>query len=212
MSDYLAGFSTMQAPELGGLAVLLLYAIQSELRFGRRARSGRSAEWDRRSTRLVSLASAVPALGFIVAVKADSPALAPLVPDWFRAALLPGLPWTAWLGVALGFCGLALRLWAVLTLRDRYTRTLLVHDQHAFERGGPYRWVRHPGYLGSLLCLNGVPLSTGNWIVLAASLLATGAAYRHRVRAEDTMLVASFGAPYEEYRRQVGALVPFRRR
>jgi protein-S-isoprenylcysteine O-methyltransferase len=69
---------------------------------------------------------------------------------------MPGLPAVAWTGVLLGALGLGLRFWAVLTLRDRYTRTLLVQDDHAIERGGPYRWIRHPGYLGSLLCLNGI--------------------------------------------------------
>jgi len=104
---------------------------------------------------------------------------------------------------------LIIRLWSVLTLRQRYTRTLLVHEGHAIERGGPYRFVRHPGYLGSLLCLNGIALASGSALVFVASLAATSAAYAYRVRVEDAMLVAAFGASYESYRREVGALLPF---
>jgi hypothetical protein len=86
------------------------------------------------------------------------------------------------------------------------------HPRWAGRRArGPYRWVRHRGYLGSLLCLNGVALASGNGVALAASLLATLAAYLYRIRAEDAMLVAAFGATYEVYRREVGALIPFLR-
>jgi protein-S-isoprenylcysteine O-methyltransferase Ste14 len=63
--------------------------------------------------------------------------------------------------------------------------------------------------LGSLLCLNGIALASGNAPVLAASLVTTLAAYAYRIRVEDAMLVDSFGAAYEDYRCQVRALVPF---
>ena len=74
------------------------------------------------------------------------------------------------------------------------------------------RCVPHPGYLGSLLCLNAIAMTSGSAAVLAASLLATIAGYIYRIRAEDEMLVAKLGAPYESYRREVGALLPFRRK
>lgn len=141
-------------------------------------------------------------------MKGSSPAVSSLLPQWFRHAAIPGLPGVAWLGVALGVCGLALRLWEVLSLRDRYTRTLLVQDEHSIERGGPYQWVRHPGYLGSLVCLNGIALASGNSVTLLASLAATCGAYGYRIRVEDAMLVAALGPSYAEYRRQVRALLP----
>lgn len=208
MPDFLSGFAALPGYALGGVALIVLYAIQAEVRFGARARSHRTKQSDRNSTVFVSLASCVTVFGFALAVKANSPGLGSALPRWFREASLPAMPAIAWLGVASGIAGLALRLWAVLTLRERYTRTLLVHETHAVERGGPYRWVRHPGYLGSLLCLNGAALASGNWIAFVASCLATLAAYGYRVRVEDRMLVAGLGEPYSEYRRDVGALWP----
>ena len=210
MSELISRFTALPAYGKGALVVLLLYAIQSEIRFGSRARTMRSGALDRKSTLLVSISAAVPVLGFALAVKANSSSTSSFLPAWFRGAVLPGLPATAWLGVGLGFCGVLLRLWAVLTLRDRYTRTLLIQEQHSIERSGPYRWVRHPGYLGSLLCLNGIALASGNFITLLASLLATGAAYSYRITIEDKMLVTALGPSYAEYRRQVGALLPSR--
>lgn len=192
-----AGFVALPPYGAGALIILLLYALQSEVRFGARARKHATEPSDRGSTRAVAWSSAVPVIGFVLAMKGRM--LAPL----------PGLPAIAWLGVGLGALGVLLRLWAVIALRERYTRTLLVLDGHTIERSGPYRFVRHPGYLGSLLCLNGIALASGDTLVLLASIAATFAAYAYRIRVEDRMLVAAFGAPYEGYRRETGALLPF---
>lgn len=193
------------------VVVLLLYAVQSEVRFGKSARGSKPGPADRGSTRAISSAFLVPVLGLVLAIRsATSPAsrgLAYFGPS--SPAAMPGMPALAWLGVAVGALGLPLRLWAVLTLRERYTRTLLVHENHAINRNGPYRLVRHPGYLGSLLTLNGIALATGNAAVLVASLMITFAAYAYRIRVEDALLVATFGDAYDAYRREVRGLIPF---
>lgn len=192
--------------------VLLLYAVQSEIRFGAKARKHRPGKSDRGSTFAVSLACIVPIVGFVLAMKAQSTGqlfgIHLNFPSWL---LWPGLAAAAmgWTGVALAVLGILLRLWAVLTLRERYTRTLLVQDDHVIERNGPYRIVRHPGYAGSLLCLNGIALASCSAATFVASLTATFVAYAYRVRVEDGMLVETFGDRYSTYRREVGALVPF---
>jgi protein-S-isoprenylcysteine O-methyltransferase Ste14 len=208
MRELIFRFTSLPAYDIGALVVVLLYALQAEVRFGSRARTMRPGPSDRNSTMAVSLSSAVPVLGLVLTVKANSPGLSSCIPAWFRLATLPGLPGIAWFGVALGVCGLALRLWAVMTLRERYTRTLLIQDHHPIESNGPYRWVRHPGYLGSLLCFAGVALASANLIVLIASIAATFAAYSYRIKVEDQMLIAALGPPYAEYRKHVGALLP----
>jgi len=195
---------------IGGIVLIVLYVIEAEVRFGSKARSSSAGATDRGSSLALSLAAMVPVVGFVLAVKlATLETVSHPVVFWLFGPTLPGLPAIAWIGFGAGVAGLVLRLWAVLTLRHRYTRTLLIHDGHEIERGGPYRYVRHPGYLGSLLCLNGVAATSGATPVLAASLLATICAYSYRVQTEDRMLVAALGDRYEEYRRQVGALLPF---
>lgn len=208
MSEMLARFTSLPAYGIAALIVLLLYAVQAEIRFGSKARTGRPGPADRKSTVAVSVAAGVPVLGFVLAMKVSAAWVVANVPSWFRGAAMPGLPLTAWIGVVVAATGVALRLWAVLQLRDRYTRTLLIQDEHSMERGGPYRWVRHPGYLGSLLCLNGVALASGNWTTLVASLIATSTAYAYRIKVEDEMLSDAFGRSYDEYRRRVPALIP----
>ena len=195
---------------VGALLVLLLYTVQSEIRFGAKARTAAAGAPDWGSPLALSLSALVPVVGFVLSMEARMPALMAGFPAWLRGpGAMPGMPAIAWVGVGLGGLGLVLRLWAVLTLRERYTRTLLVHEHHVIERGGPYRFVRHPGYLGSLLVLNGIALASGNAPIFVASIATTIAAYAYRIRVEDAMLAATFGASYESYRREVGALLPF---
>lgn len=212
MLQSLARSLGLTLPDYGVAAalVLLLYVVEAEIRFGSKARSSSAGESDRGSTRIVSLSSVVPILGFVLAMQAlASPAPTGLHAWLIGPRTMPGMPAIAWAGVGVGFAGLLVRLWALLTLRHRFTRTLLVHEGHTVERGGPYRFVRHPGYLGSLLTLNGIALASGRAPVFLLSLAATAAAYAYRIRVEDAMLVAAFGAEYEAYRREVGALLPF---
>jgi protein-S-isoprenylcysteine O-methyltransferase Ste14 len=182
---------------IAAMFILVLWFVQVEIRFGAKARAMRAGASDRGSTIAVSLASAVPFIGFFLGMEGRIP------------MALPGMPTVAWVGVLLGALGFVLRLWSLLVLRERFTRTLLIQQGHQIERNGPYRFVRHPGYLGSLLCLNGIGLASGNTFTVVASVVVTFAAYRYRIRVEDAMLVSAFGDSYEEYRRSVGALVPW---
>jgi protein-S-isoprenylcysteine O-methyltransferase len=206
MSSALRPFAALPGYGVGGLLVLLLYAIQSEIRFGPKARRMSTGPADRGSTLAVSLSSAIPMLGFVLAMRRESSSA--LLPSWF--GIMPGMPAIAWVGVIIGTLGLLVRLWSVLILRDRYTRTLQTQTGQMLERGGPYRFVRHPGYLGSLLCLNGIAMASGDLLTVIASLAATSAAYAYRIRVEDAMLGAQFGASYRTYCGEVAALMPFR--
>jgi protein-S-isoprenylcysteine O-methyltransferase Ste14 len=213
IQDVIAGFKSLPAHGMAAVGVLLLYAVESEIRFGKKARTMWAGPADRWSTIAVALASAVPVLGFIFAMRGESSAFLRALPLWLRdPGTLPGMPLIAWTGVGLGVIGVLLRLWALLTLRQRYTRTLRVDEGHLVERGAAYKLVRHPGYLGSLLCLNGLGLASGNLIVFLATLVATIAAYTYRIRVEEEMLVTAFGASYERYQREVPALLPLLRR
>jgi protein-S-isoprenylcysteine O-methyltransferase Ste14 len=189
-------FLTLPSYGIAATSLFVLYAVQAEIRFGAKARATRGGPSDRFSTMALSLAMLVPLLGLIFAMKGRIP------------ITLPGMPVTAWVGVILGASGFALRLWSLLLLRERFTRTLLIESEHQIERSGPYRFIRHPGYLGSLLCLNGIGLASGNTLVVVASILATGAAYWYRIHVEDAMLIRAFGEAYESYRRSTGALIP----
>jgi protein-S-isoprenylcysteine O-methyltransferase len=209
VNELLKRFPSLPTYGWGGVIVLVAYLVVAEIRFGAKARSSATGPADRGSTRAVSFAALVPVLGFVWTMQLRNLPFVATLPAWVRAVgTLPWMPVSAWIGVAIGGLGVLLRLWALLVLRERFTRTLLVHGGHTIERGGPYGVVRHPGYLGSLLCLNGLALASGNTFAFVASLAATIPAYAYRIRVEDQMLIEAFGEPYEAYRREVGALIP----
>lgn len=74
-------------------------------------------------------------------------------------------------------------------------------------RTGPYRLVRHPGYLGSLMTWSGFALTTRSLptIGLVGGLLA--AAYRRRIIAEDALLHCELPG-YAEYADATPRLIP----
>ncbi len=91
MFDLISGLKQLPDYGVAAVIVMLLYAVQSELRFGKRARTMRTGPADRKSTLAVSVCAAVPILGFVLAMKANS-SFATFLPEWFRGAVLPGQP------------------------------------------------------------------------------------------------------------------------
>ena len=65
------------------------------------------------------------------------------------------------MGLVLLLLGLLLRVWSMQTLSDAYSRTLKVTERQITVDRGPYKHVRHPGYLGSLLVWAGFALDLG---------------------------------------------------
>ena len=53
------------------------------------------------------------------------------------------------------------------------TMVRIQHDRgHAVATGGPYRFVRHPGYVGAMLFTVAVPVMLGSWWALIPAGLA----------------------------------------
>jgi len=112
-----------------------------------------------------------------------------------------------WLGVALFAAGGALRLWPVHVLGHRFSGLVAIQPGHALVTDGIYRVIRHPSYLGLLLNSWGWGLAfrSGVGVVLTALLLLPLLA---RIRAEERLLHAQFGAEYENYCARTSRLIP----
>jgi protein-S-isoprenylcysteine O-methyltransferase Ste14 len=114
-----------------------------------------------------------------------------------------------WLGLLLMVFGLGLRFWSMRVLGEYYTRTLRVTEKQAIVMQGPYRVIRHPGYLGTICVWIGFALAVGNWVATLILVVLLFGVYGYRIRLEEAMLVERFGNEYQEYRKQTWRLVPF---
>ena len=103
------------------------------------------------------------------------------------------------IGFAISACGLALRAAAAGHVKkDRELTT-----------SGPYRWVRHPLYAGSLLIAAGFAVASRSWWVVLAMAVMFAAIYWPVILSEEEYLRANF-AGYDDYARRVSRLVPWK--
>lgn len=120
------------------------------------------------------------------------------------AAVVLGLIGAAGLGLAV-VSSFAIDHFALLGLRQSgFWRG---PEAEVFTTPWPYRLVRHPIYLGTLLALWAVPRMTVGHLIFSATLsLYTVAG----ALLEERDLIARFGDTYRLYRKQVPMLVPGR--
>ena len=114
------------------------------------------------------------------------------------------------IGAAFYFPGLTLYLWGYLTLGSMFgvssAMRAELYEGHRLVEKGPYRYVRHPMYLGVILAAFGALLIFRTWTMLIfAPLLLTLVI---RARREDNLLAAEFGDSWKAYARQVPAWMP----
>ncbi len=105
--------------------------------------------------------------------------------------------------------GLILRLQATRTLGAFFTRTLVAAADQPIIQKGPYRVVRHPGYLGDLLMWIGASMATQNGFAIAFITCVMLLAYAYRIRREETMLRVTLGESYAAYMARTKRLIPF---
>ncbi len=111
-------------------------------------------------------------------------------------------------GIAAIWVGLAVRVWAVLTLRGSFSTFIQVDADQAVVTRGPYRWVRHPSYTGLLLVALGFGLGAGNWLSLAICAVIPPLGLLPRIAAEESELARVLGDQYRSYQRATHRLVP----
>ncbi|HEY7575427.1 MAG TPA: isoprenylcysteine carboxylmethyltransferase family protein [Thermoanaerobaculia bacterium] len=84
--------------------------------------------------------------------------------------------------------GLVVMVWAMEVNRFFSSVIRIQRDRgHHVVTGGPYRWVRHPGYAAAPFLLVGSGLALGSWIATALGLFFLPLLVRRTVR-EDRIL------------------------
>ena len=92
-------------------------------------------------------------------------------------------------GGAIASIGEALRVWAAGHLEKSREVTT----------SGPYRWFRHPLYVGSSILGAGVCVAAGSVVAAAAVLVYLAVTLRAAVVTEERFLRGAFGTEYDDY-------------
>jgi len=125
------------------------------------------------------------------------------------AAPLPYNPVLFAVCLAVIWAGVGLRYWSFRSLGRYFTFTVMTSTDQPVIMTGPYRFLRHPSYLGLLLVLAGLGLSLGSWLSFAAMVLVPLAGFINRIRVEEAALSATLGSAYTDYARSRKRLIPF---
>ena len=116
------------------------------------------------------------ALGFVTAV---------------ATAILATPTWDTWLaGLLVAAVGEGLRIWAAGHLEKSREVT----------QSGPYRWTRHPLYVGSAIMALGIVIASRSVVVALLAAIYVATTIPAAIRAEEAFLRRTFGDAYDRYR------------
>ena len=131
----------------------------------------------------------------------------------FRAAHLPStVVGGGWVPVAIGLgvlaAGVALRVWAIVTLGRLFKFVVVIQDGHRVVASGPYRLLRHPSYAGALVGFLGAGIALDSWLSMLALVLIPLLAIGVRIHVEEAELARALGEEYRAYAHRTRRLVP----
>jgi protein-S-isoprenylcysteine O-methyltransferase Ste14 len=125
----------------------------------------------------------------------------------FRGHAVNTDPWLAGVGLALFGLGLALAVWARVSIGRNWGTPMTEKVEPELVTTGPYRYVRHPIYSGILAAGVGTVLAL-SWYWLIAVGLA-GVYFIYSATVEERFLAREFPETFPAYKRSTKMLVPF---
>jgi protein-S-isoprenylcysteine O-methyltransferase Ste14 len=103
-------------------------------------------------------------------------------------------------GYGLGAAGIALMVWALVTLHRAGTTFEPHQGAGRLVTDGPFAWRRHPIYMGHVLIVLGLAQLTYNiWFAILAPVYAL-AVFWLAIRPEERHLEERFGQAYIDYK------------
>jgi protein-S-isoprenylcysteine O-methyltransferase Ste14 len=178
-----------------GISALVLARVNPIIFRARSRFQPGTKRWDK-----VLLSVILPAMVAIIPIAA-------LDAGRFHWSVVP--PWGVALGYAALLAGIAITAWAqaVNPFFEPGVRVQTERHQHVIDTG-PYRFVRHPGYISALLMFFGMAFALGSFWAIAPAALAA-ALLVLRTSWEDRLLRAELRG-YADYARRVRwRLIPY---
>ncbi len=110
-------------------------------------------------------------------------------------------------GLFLLAIGLALAIWARVTLGTSWSSSPCVLEGHVIMKTGPYYFIRHPIYTGIVMMLLGT-LGVTRFLILIPVTLTIFILYAVKAVMEEKILSDAFGGEYHAYRKAVPMFLP----
>jgi len=138
-----------------------------------------------------------------------------LRPEWFRPKKLRVL--LAWIGAPLlliysNVSDMSFRWGVIIMILGEVIRFwslgFVEKKGKKLAMSGPYAFTRNPLYVGNFFLGLGLVVIAANWIFIAIFLIGFSLIYMGTIRGEERDLRELFGAPYEDYCKNVPRLFP----
>jgi protein-S-isoprenylcysteine O-methyltransferase Ste14 len=111
-------------------------------------------------------------------------------------------------GIIMIILGLAIRWIAIFALNRYFTVDVAIEANHKIVETGPYRYVRHPAYAGSLLSFLGLGLAFSNWLSMLIIFIPILTAFLYRIKVEEQALSEAFSSAYFKFASKTRRLIP----
>jgi protein-S-isoprenylcysteine O-methyltransferase Ste14 len=122
-------------------------------------------------------------------------------------AMLPD--WLFYPGIVLIVTGIIVRQWAIFILGRSFILAISAQKDQKVVDHGPYRYIRHPSYLGMSLTVIGIGIALRSWGGILVILVIYGLALGYRIYIEEKFLVSELGDDYIQYMKRTKRLIPF---
>lgn len=181
------------------LAIVSFFLIEMFARSGKETKKVTKTKYEKGSTDFT---------GYVIVASSILVFISPLANHFnlceFNHSIVVGI-----IGLTLSIMGVTIRIVGMTTLGRFYTRTLKEVENHKLVTNGIYKYLRHPGYAGTILIFIGASLASGNiisFIVVTFLILST---YLYRIYVEEKMLIEIFGEQYKKYQKSSKKIIPF---
>jgi protein-S-isoprenylcysteine O-methyltransferase Ste14 len=98
----------------------------------------------------------------------------------------------------------------VVSMRQKWGGCQDAHETVVIVREGPYRVIRHPGYLSEMVYFSVLPIILSRWVsftILAAICMVIAiASCAYLIRVEDSFNLRKWGQEYRQYMNEVPAI------
>ncbi len=112
------------------------------------------------------------------------------------------------IGLIILYTGILVVVWATVFIKE----AILGEVQprlNILVKNGPYKFVRHPVYLGMTIALLGATIVTRNWLGMIGVFVLFLPSEIYRARLEEKALEKKFGVEWREYENKTSFLISF---